>query len=374
MRDMFRQIIADFHERELPDLTKRRASLPWLEGKVDAVIGMRRSGKTWFLYQIMKERLAQGTPQRSMLYVNFEDERLVGMGAADLGLFVDEYFRMYPTLQRRDSAFFLDEIHVVEGWERFVRRVVDTMGTHVVLSGSSAKLLSTEIATSLRGRALATELYPFDLAEAMTHAGMEVPQEPVLGSEARRVVEHFFQRYLIAGGFPEVQGLDFNLRTRILGDYLDVAILRDVIERHDVANVTALRRLVRHLVHAPATKISVNKVYNTFKSMGVRVGKESLYSFLDYLEEAFVFFAVPLATSSERVRQTNPQKYYAVDTGLAALGDPRGRINLGRLLETFVFLMLKRRELPISYLRTSSGKEVDFVTRDVRGRVCLIQV
>jgi predicted AAA+ superfamily ATPase len=159
-----------------------------------------------------------------------------------------------------------------------------------------------------------------------------------------------------------VQALDEPTRIRVLQDYLDVAILRDLIERHAIANPVALRRFVRQLMNAPAGLISIQKLYGDLKSRGLAVSKDSLHAWLDHVQDAFVFFALPIHTSSERIRQVHPRKVYSIDPGLVTACARRGSADIGQLLETAVFIELRRASSDLAYLRTESGYEVDFVT------------
>jgi len=187
-----------------------------------------------------------------MLYVNFDDERLQPLTGGDLHRVVDAYYRLYPERRAATAHLFFDEIQNIPGWEPFVRRLLDTEQVQVCLTGSSAKLLSREIATSLRGRSLSTEIFPFSFAEALAHQGVAPPtagRRP--GAKARSLLENRLRSYLFTGGFPEVQGIEAPLRIRILQEYVDVVILRDVAERHAVANLPPLRALIRHHGRAP---------------------------------------------------------------------------------------------------------------------------
>ncbi len=354
------EVVADAHAQPLPELTHRRVKLPWLPRKVDAIVGMRRSGKTSLMFQRMRELVETGVPREDLLYVNFEDDRLGDLTVADLSKIVEAHYRRNPAGRSRSGALFFDELQVVDGWERFVRRLVDTETAHVCVTGSSSKLLSREIATSLRGRSLTTELFPFSLIEALHHRG--IPAEPRPPARLRSAIEHAADEYLRRGGFPEVQTLDEPTRIRVLQDYLDVAILRDLIERHAITNPVALRRFVRQLMNSPAGLISIHKLHDDLKSQGLTVSKDSLHAWLDHVQDAYVFFAVPIHTNSERVRQSNPRKVYAVDPGLVTACARRGSADLGQLLETAVFIELRRTSAELAYARTPSGYEVDFVT------------
>lgn len=367
--DLYDDLVADAHARPLPELTARTVRLPWLPRKADAVVGMRRAGKTYLLFSRMKELVEAGTPREDLLYVNFEDERLGDVRAEHLSRIVEAHYRANPAARGRPGAFFFDEIQLVEGWERFVRRMIDTEDVHVCVTGSSAKLLAREIATSLRGRSLATEVFPFSFAEALAHAGIRAAGRlsAARRSELQRAATHYLRR----GGFPEVQRVDEPTRVRVLQDYLDVAMFRDLVERHAIANATALRRFVRQLMSSPASLVSVHKILGDLRSQGLSVGKDSLHAWLEHVQDAYVFFAVPIHTASERTRQTNPRKIYAVDPGLVTACARRGSADRGQLLETAVFGELRRRTADLAYARTSSGLEVDFVTPDGLVQACV---
>ncbi len=374
METIIEQLIADFHERTLPSLTRRHIQLPWLPGKIDTVVGMRRSGKTWFLFQVISDLLGKGTPKESILYLNLEDERVLPMEASDLHLIPDVYFRRYPHLRDLSCTFFFDEIQNISGWERFVRRLLDTENVHICITGSSAKLLSREIATSLRGRSIATEVFPFSFMEYLDHDGINLETNKRPGAKKRALIENRFRSYLLEGGFPEVQGTENEYRVLILQDYLNVVILRDLVERYQVSNTVALRYMIRHLINAPASLFSVNKFYNDLKSLGIASGKNTLHEYLDYLSDAYLFFQVFLHTRSERARMVNLRKIYVIDTGLINACSRNPRPEWGHLLENFVFLELRRRYETIEYYRTASGREVDFIVRDRQGLSSLIQV
>jgi hypothetical protein len=376
MREVIRQKLADAVHAELPVITRRELRLPAVPGKTQAVIGMRRAGKTCFLHQLQRDRIANGAPRETQVYFNFDDERLAGMEVSQLHWVLEEYFLRFP--QHRDQrqvGFFLDEVQVVQGWEGFVRRVMDTEKIDLFVSGSSAKLLSREIATALRGRAMETLVHPFSFREYLRHRAEEPEGYPNFLPKAKRsAVEKHFGDYLMHGGFPEAQGLVSADRLSLLQGYVDVVILRDVIERHGVTNVVALRNLTRQLLGSAGGLFSVHRFYNDQKSQGVSVSKDVLHAMLGHLEDAFLIRLVPLHTSSERQRQSNPRKAYPVDPGLITAFDRSGKPNMGHALETAVLLELERRNYDRAYVRTASGAEVDFFATPLSGKPMLIQV
>lgn len=376
MRELVQQKIVDSLAAPVPQFTRRDVRVPGVRGKAVAVIGMRRTGKTTFLWQVLADRLAQGTARDGLLYFSFEDERLAGMTAADLSVLVEEYYRLHPEWRdRRRALFLLDEIQVVPGWEVFARRLLDTEQVELFLSGSSARLLSREVATSMRGRALEALVHPFSFREYLRHFGREPLGPPNrLPKAARSRLEKDLREYLTVGGFPEALGVAARDRFELLRGYVDVALLRDVVERHAVSQPVALRWMVRQLLSNAARPFSINKFHGDLRSQGFRVAKDTLHAYLAHLEDAFLIRTVSLATDSERRRMVNPRKVYPVDPGLIPVFDRSGRGDVGYALETCVLSELERRGAEPAYVRTSSGFEVDFLARYPDGTLQLLQV
>ena len=379
MNDQFSSLIQEkilaSLEAKIPVLTPREVHVPGLRGKAMVVIGMRRSGKTSFLHQQRAVLIEAGWTANRLVYFNFEDERLAGMQAGQLGLILETHMRLFPEPSSEPVTLFFDEIQTVPGWEMFARRILDDGGYELWLSGSSAKLLSREIATSMRGRAWEIVMHPFSFCEWLRHHGYEIPEQPGQLSSRRAVLfDQHFSRYLETGGFPEAQGLSGSERRQLLQSYVDVLMLRDVLERHQVGNVTALRWMVRRLLGNPAGSFSITKFEADLKSQGIAAGRESLYAMLDHLEDAFLLHAVPVATDSEKRRQVNPRKVYPVDPALGPVFDRSRKANFGHALEVAVHNELRRRGAEVAYVKTGDGFEVDFLSRDADGGQSLIQV
>jgi predicted AAA+ superfamily ATPase len=360
--------------RPLP-ITRRDARLPSIAGKVHSVIGMRRAGKTTFLRQLLDERRTT-VPAERAIYLGFDDDRLAGIGADQLGFLLEEYYRLEPASRSREVVYwFLDEIQLVEGWERFVRRVMDSERCEFVVSGSSARMLSREIHTSLRGRSMATVIRPFSFREFLRHRN----EEPAAADwrptpDERSLVEMRFREYLVEGGFPEAQGLTTGVRIELLQGYVDTVLFRDVVERHRVSQVEALRWIVRQCLRSPAGSFSAHRLYRDLRAQGHGVAKDAVHAMLGHLTDAFLISAVPLATDSERKRNSNPRKIYPADPGLVRAFDASGRSNIGHALETVVLNELERRGAEVGYVKTAEGLEVDFLARQRSGGEELIQV
>jgi len=362
-------------ESPLPELTRRAVELPAISNKALAVIGMRRAGKTSFLHQCRGDLMAQGRNPKNLVYFNFEDERLGGLRVEDLHKVVDVHARLFSPSRQEKVGFFFDEIQLVPGWEQFCRRLLDS-GTHeIFVSGSSAKLLSREIATSMRGRAWEILIQPFGFGEFLRHHGYAIPEDAGrLVARERAFLDHQFSVYLEVGGFPEAQGMEIADRRKLLQGYVDVVLLRDVIERHGVGNPIVLRWMVRRLLGNPAGHFSITKFAADLKSQGIPAGREMLYQFLEHLEDTFLVASLPLATDSEKRRQVNPRKVYPADTGLIPVFDRSGKLNAGHALEVAVFHELQRRGGAVGYWKTAEGREVDFAVTTATGERELIQV
>jgi predicted AAA+ superfamily ATPase len=376
MRDIIRQKIVDSLASAPPALTRRDVRIPGVAGKAKAVIGPRRAGKTSFLWQMLAHKLERGVSREGLLYFNFEDERLADLEADRLHLVTDEYYRLHPEWRDlREAVLFFDEVQVVKGWEQFVRRLLDSERVDIFLSGSSARLLSREVATSMRGRAMEALVYPFSFREALRHQGRE-PDKPVdrLPKADRSMVDRALHDYLTQGGYPEAQAIETRDRFELLRSYVDTAMLRDVVERHGVSQPIALRWMVRHLLGNAGGTFSVHKFHADLRSQGIAVAKDTLHAFVAHVEDAFLVRTVSIAAESERRRMANPRKAYPIDPGLIPVFDRSGRANLGHALETAVALELDRRGAETAYVRSARGREVDFLARFVGGGQELIQV
>lgn len=238
---------------------------------------MRRTGKTCVLFQMIRRLEEQNVPRTHMLYLNFDDERLVGMDVARLHLITDVYFRRFPENRGHTVHLFFGEIQMIPGWERYVRRLIDTEDAEICLTGSSAQMLGREIATSMRGRAIATALYPFSFAESLACEGVGIPADVAsVGKASRSMLENRVLSYLQAGGFPETQKLSRFERIRVLQDYVNTVIFRDIVERHGVENLPVLRYMAHRLLGSPARLMSVHKLFNEVKSQGYRCAKGTL--------------------------------------------------------------------------------------------------
>jgi len=362
-------LMEENHARLGRNLVSRHTRLDTPADRIGVAIGMRRTGKTCLLIQAMQGLVAEGVPEESILFLNFEDDRLQPLDLEGAARLVDAFYAWAPENHERQTFVCLDEVHALPEWSRLVRRLHDTRRMRLFLTGSSAKLLSREIATELRGRSLATEVWPYSFSEWMGAPGPRPPH----GQRALDQLRPRLVAYLDEGGFPEVKGLEPALRLRLLQDYVDVVVFRDVVERHGISNLPLARFLTRTLLRNVGRSLSLTRLHNDLRSQGRKVSKDSLFEYMDYFEDAFLSFGVPLHEASTRKVENAPRKVYAIDPGLVAAFRIGGQ-DLGQRFENLVYLDLRRQGCEIAYYLTRSRREVDFVARYPDGRQELIQV
>jgi predicted AAA+ superfamily ATPase len=350
----------------------RQATVTPVPGKATVLIGMRRAGKTFCLFSYLNSLKEKGVPLDSILFLNLEDDRLQLETASQLTTIIDEFYRATPSNHTQPTYIMLDEVQVLPGWERVARRLVETQRCELWLTGSSAKMLSKEVATSFRGRSIAHEVWPFDFFEYLEMSN--IPWiDPSMGFEGRDRSREQLERYLLQGGFPEIATLPPDSRRGILEDYRNVVVLRDIVERHGITNFIALEALVATAIANSGRLLSVNKLVADFRSRGISVGKDTLFEYLQHLEDAFMVFSVPLYSQSQRLRSTASKKVFCVDPGMVASYSVRPHADLGRLFENLIFLDLKRQGYRVHYYVTEAGAEVDFVAVGSRGGPFIVQ-
>jgi len=365
-KEKWAEIIKDFHEKKLPEIIPREQAIE-TEIKIKravSLIGPRRAGKTYeMFFLISKIRQRHGIDK--VLYVNFERADLDVLSFRDLVIMLETYYEIYPKNKGERIWLFLDEIQNVSEWERFVRTCLDEE-ISVFLSGSSSKLLSKEIATSMRGRNISYSVYPFSFREALSAKSFEIKK--FYSSREKSVLNNLLEEYLKFGGYPEAV-IYSNEREKIIKDIYDTAIYKDVIERGKIRNIQVMKILIKSLL--ASKEFSIHKFYNFIKSQGIKTSKNALYKYADQLNDAFfVFFLRKHSLSYKKSEQSLP-KIYFVDNGLLTLN---GIIDKGKLLENLVFIELKRRDCDISYYQDSSKGEVDFVIKEGKKVKQLIQV
>lgn len=246
--------------RPLPVGTPRQLQLPLDSGKVVTLAGIRRSGKTFILYETMRRLEAQGIDRRRLIYLNFEDDRLLPIRSRELDLILRSHEELYPQVVGQRKYLFLDEVQNVPTWETYVRRLHDTENVQIFVTGSSSHLLTRELATALRGRSISYEVFPLSFAEFLLFKGESwQPYSRTSENRMRAVLNDYLQ----TGGLPELVLSDPLLRQRILEDYVDLVFYKDLVERYRIANPPLLRQLLKHCLGQPASMLSGNKLFNS---------------------------------------------------------------------------------------------------------------
>jgi uncharacterized protein len=267
---------------------------------------------------------------------------------------------------------FFDEIQAVEGWEPFIDRMMRTEKCEMYLTGSSARMLSKEIATQMRGRALSWEMFPFSFREFLDYK--EIESEGTLSTKKRLLVKKAFEEYWETGGFPEVASLSRHLRIKTHQEYFHAILFRDLVERHDVSHPKAVTDLSHRLVDNTASLYSVNSLTGYLKSLGHKVPKSAVSDYLQWFEDAYFLFTVRIYDASAARRDTNPKRIYCIDHAMVTSVSSGILVNSGHLLENLVFTALRRLHPEIYYYKTKTGREVDFIV-SMRGRPqMLVQV
>ena len=368
--DELEEVIVEFHKLGLPEVKERELELPIDINKAITVIGLRRVGKTYLLYQTIKKLLKMGLKIENIFYINFEDNRLEGLTSKDLSRIVELYRKYNP--ESEIMYLFFDEIQNIVGWEKFVRRLLERRNVRIFVTGSSSKLLSKEIATSLRGRSISFKLFPLSFREFLTFKGFEA-REPFIEDE-RGKIERYLEEYLQFGGFPEIVSYDVHLKLRTLQEYLDMVVYKDLVDRYGIEKVSVMKALIKLLVRNFSRRISIRSIYNSLSSI-ITVSKNTVYEYFSYLED--VGFVLPIRKFSEKESLRSVAKLYVVDNGFPTI---YGLKDLGHRMENVVAIEILRKKhyfnplINVYYWLDRQQREVDFVVTEGFSVKELIQV
>ena len=377
----FRAVIAQWVDFTLPELLSRDIEVPLDGDLIITIVGGRRTGKTYLIFQLIKHLLLN-LDKRNVLYVNFEHERLRYLDARDLEDLLKVYYELMLPDDKKPIFLFLDEIQNVSDWELWVRRVFDQRKFRLFLSGSSSKLLAKEIATSLRGRALSRIVTPFSFQEFLTANGVKIREEKLellQHLEERGKIIGYLDEYMKFGGYPEVVlQAENRIKEELLLSYFQAIFYRDLVERYSIRNAKALDFFLKYALANFSKYASVSKSYNYLKSLGVQVSKRTLLNLQKFAEDVFFLFFVEIYSYGIKRREQYPKKVYCIDPGILNVFTPRFSDNFGRLMENLVFIDLKRRQferqLVEVYYFKSNDKETDFVLKEGVDVKQLIQV
>ena len=321
-------------------------------------VGLRRSGKSFLMFQQIQRLLKEGHDISEILYFNFEDDRISSITTEDLDLIKVCYEEMYDSI----PIFFLDEIQIVAGWEKFARRLADKK-FRVFITGSNAKMLSSEIATTLGGRYMIHHVYPFSFKEHLSASSIDIADKNAIYRYRTEITKNFeiFFRY---GGLPEL--MNVSGKRAWLSNLYQKLFFGDLVARFQIRNDTAMRILIRKLAESVKQPSSFNRLANVVSASGKKISTDTVIDYLNYLKESWIVFPVENYAAKLAEKESN-KKYYFIDNGLLTLllADP-----LTSLLENIVAIQLKRL-FGNEFYYYHHQSEVDFYIPEIK---CAIQV
>jgi predicted AAA+ superfamily ATPase len=368
--NVIKEIILDNQESTLFTGVRRQTEMINLKGKASICIGVRRCGKSTLLNQKMHE-IRSGFNNENIICLNFFDDRLNVLRNGNLQLILDAYYGLYPNKKGEQIFCFFDELQECLNWEPFVDRLLRNENATVFITGSSAKLLSKEIATQMRGRSLSIELFPFSFLEYLNFHKVDFKKST---SKTRYNLEYWFEKYFETGGFPEVATIDAKTRVKIHQEYYKSILHRDVIERFDSIHPKATMQIAYRLLSSVSSLYSQNRVTDYMKSLGYKLTKSFVSDCIDWLEDACFLFSVKKYDRSVSKQNLNAKKVYCIDHSLVKSVVGGIVENKGYMLENMVFCQLRRITQEIYYYKTRQGNEVDFYWIDENNNPGLVQV
>lgn len=307
-RDVLKQIIIDQKEMYLGNpLISRDYDLE--ENVNYCFVGIRRTGKSYMMYQQIHDLMNDGISSSQIVYVNFEDERLLEIGVDDLNTILELGIEFSGS--KGKPYLFLDEIQNVDGWEKFVRRVAD-MKYRINITGSNSKMLSKEIASTLGGRFMIVNVFPYSFKEYLSANHIENIMVDQIGTKKRADIVSQYEQYVTYGAFPEL--VDIKNKRPFLNNIYQTVYLQDIITRNKITNDFAVRLILKKIAESVTKALSFNRLTNIVKSAGISIGKQTVINYVGHMLDSYLIFSLQNYAS----KKTSP-KYYFMDTGLLGL-------------------------------------------------------
>ncbi|MEM5811671.1 MAG: ATP-binding protein [Candidatus Aenigmatarchaeota archaeon] len=366
---MLREVLLEWKEKELPTRIIKRELKIWMNNHIVSIIGPRRAGKTYFMFQLIKELFEKNFTKENIVYLDFTDPRIKKVGISE---FLKEINYLF-----KDSIFlFFDEIQELDNWSSFVRTLHNFQKYKIIISGSSSKLLSKEISTELRGRCISFVLFPFSFKEFLDLKEFKIEKE-ISKAKIGKILG-LLKEYIDFGGYPEIiLHEERNKKLDIAKTYFDAIFFKDIIERFKIKNVALMDYFVRYCISNSSSYVSISKIENELKSISFKVSKKTLANYLKYVEEALFVFPIKRFSFKYRERAKYPVKSYLVDNIYFQI-EPRFSKDVGKKIENLVAIQLLKKKLEgkfdgVFYLK-SNDYEVDFVIKEGLEIKQLIQV
>lgn len=368
------QSLISIKQSEIPfEVIERNVELPVNRKKIITIPGVRRCGKSTLMEIAINNLVKEGVSRERILWLGFDDERLRNMTSEELDEVIVAYMEMFPDIPIKDVYMFFDEIQLIKDWEYFVLRLYKTYCKNIYVCGSNATMLSTELCSALRGYPLEYETYPLSFNEYCRFK--KIGTNAFLEQDKARL-RVAFEEYNRGSAFPEiVLTSSRSEQLRLLHGYFDTMLLKDLAEHYKISNTGVVRYFVKRIMANLTKPTSINGIYNDIKSQGLKVGKDDLYLWADYVCAIFMFVRIPKYERSLVKEQNSLSKYYCIDNGLrAAVLVPQSDDD-GKNLENTVFMHLNREKLPSDRIFYYQGKrECDFVVQQGEQVTKLVQV
>ena len=372
MDKIIKTILAEWKGKKIPAIIPREINIQdYLNLKVNKIIvlnGFRRVGKTYILYGLVNE-LLKSNSREEVVDINFEDERIPLKTEFLSGLLptAEEIFN------KRVKYLFLDELHNIPNWSKWLRRIYDNQEMKIFVSGSSSKMSEEEIPTKLRGRFLEIKIFPLSFKEFLKFKNLDFDFKILdYSGKERPLILKALMEYLKFGGLPEIVLIEENKKFELAQSYYATVIKRDIIERYNIKNEESLKALIKLLLDSK--EYSISKSYNNLKSLGYKIGKSTLQRYISYIENSYFAFSLPIFSYKIKDQMQYPKKIYFIDNAFINSISTKFSNNLGRLYENIVAVELKRRKKEFCYWKNIEKEEVDFVIKNDSKAGQLIQV
>jgi len=373
MNTILRTLLYEWKERKLPSTIGRDIHLDTLPqagaNNATVITGFRRVGKTYLLFGVI-DQLLETHSRQEVIYINFEDERIIAPTTDLLTNLIPEIQAVYGN---KPNYLFLDELQVIPHWSKWVRRILDTETIQLFITGSSSKMGSAELPTELRGRAWEVKVNPLTLREFLRFKKLHIDFGKLAFVKDEMARFHFlFDEYLTFGALPAVVLTSQEKKQELLQSYFQTVVQRDIAERHKIDNDTALRTLLKLLLNS--SYITISKLHNSLKSMSIPVGKSTIDNYLSYIESSYFMSELYIHNPKVVNQLQYPRKVYFIDTGFMTALSTKFSRNMGRLFENLVFHQLQQNVEIMYYYKDTQGNEVDFAVLEGGKTTALYQV
>ena len=360
-KETIREIILE-NRKQVSSREIVRRDFAFMDNACYVLIGVRRAGKSYILYQIIQDLIAQGHSWDEIVYINFEDERLLEMQTSDL----NKIFEIHQMMSDTKPFLFLDEIQNITGWDKFARRLAENKYT-VVVTGSNAKMLSQDVATTLGGKYLIQQIFPYSFGEFLCAKKVQIDENSLYTTDQRAEIQKYMREYFYDGGFPE--SLNYNIKSDYLLSVYQKIYIGDIAARNNIDNIFGLRLMFKKLAENTMHPISFTRLTNVIKSSGTIISTKTVISYTQYSQYAFLLLSIRNIAAKLTDRESAPKLYF-IDNGLFSVlaihSEPI-------LLENLVAInLLRKYGIDDHVFFYNKNVEVDFVIpeHDIAFQVC----